>query len=303
MRSIQSFVRAFFLLMAAVFAFALAGCAASPDKAADASGTEGKGGAPLSIHVLDIGQGDAILLEKDGKWALIDSGDVDEREHMTAHLKRYGVKELQSVIITHPHADHVGGMYAVFKAVKVDHIYDNGQAATTNTYRTYLKMIKSKNIPYTAAKGGDTITLLPGVSFKVTGPVKIMKDKKGRPEANNNSVAGRLTYGAFTMFFTGDAEKEEEMDMIRAFPSDLKSDVLKVGHHGSKTSSSAQFLEKVKPKDAIISAGKGNSYGLPHEITLKKLQKIGANLFRTDRDGTVTVKTDGSHYTITKEHS
>lgn len=259
-------------------------------------------GSELTIRVLDIGQGDAILLGKDGKWALIDSGDVDHRPQMQAYLQKYGVKELSNVIITHPHADHVGGMAAVFKTVKVDDIYDNGVPTTTNTYRTYLKTIKEKKINYHKTKAGDTIAILPGVDFHVVAPVKILTEgKSGKPAMNSNSVVGRLSYGNFSMLFTGDAEKDEEKTILES-GANIKSDVLKVGHHGSKTSSGTDFLKAVSPKFAVLSAGRGNSYGLPHDVTLKNLAKAGIKVLRTDQDGTVTITSTGSgDYSVKKE--
>lgn len=256
----------------------------------------------LSVRMLDIGQGDALLLSKDGEFVLIDSGDVDHREQMAAYLKKYGVRELKTVIITHPHADHIGGMYTVFRECRVDQVYDNGQPTSTNTYRTYLKEIEKRNIPYKAVRAGDVIPFFKDVAFRVLGPAEIMKDDKGRPALNNNSVVGRLTYGNFTMLFTGDCEKEEEMSIMKGEQTFLKSDVLKVGHHGSKTSYSAQFLKAVSPQAALISAGAGNIYGLPHEITLKKLEQVGIRIYRTDRDGTITVESNGTGYAIRKEH-
>ncbi len=279
-------------LLAVSLAFGASGCGASGggEKSAAAAG-----GSELAIHVLDIGQGDAILLSKDGQWALIDSGDVDHRPEMKKYLKEYGVDELSKVIITHPHADHVGGMLAVFQTVKVGEIYDSGVATTTNTYRTYLKQIKAKNIPFHVVKAGDVIPLFPDVAFEVAAPVRtITEGKKNRPDLNNNSIVGRLVYGESTMLFTGDAEKEEERTILDS-GADIRSGVLKVGHHGSKTSSSSDFVAAVAPKAAVLSAGAGNSYGLPHKAALDRLRKGGvSHIYRTDQDGTVTFTTDGS---------
>lgn len=130
----------------------------------------------------------------------------------------------------------------------------------------------------------------------------MIKDQKGNSDFNNNSIVGRLTYGSFSMLFTGDAEKEEEATILKQGGA-LKSDVLKVGHHGSRTSSSPAFLKAVSPKDAFISCGQGNDYGHPHKVTLQKLEKAKINIYRTDRNGTVTLTTDGSKYQITKERA
>ena len=232
--------------------------------------------------MLDIGQGDAFLLEKDGKFAMIDTGDVEHREALVKYLHEYGVKELSNVIITHPHADHMGGMKAVFDNIKVDNIYDDGVPTNTNTYKTYLKNIKTKNIPFHIPKAGETIALFDGVDFHVAGPVSEITDQKGRPDLNNNSIVGKLTYGDFSMLFTGDAEKEEESAIL--------------------TGTTPSFLKAVAPKEAFISCGQGNDYGHPHKETMTKLENAGIHIFRTDRDGTVTLTTDGSTYQIAKEH-
>lgn len=260
----------------------------------------------LIVRVLSIGQGDAILLEKGGQFALIDSGDVEHRPQMAEYLKTYHVKRLSAVIITHPHADHLGGMYAVFSTVPVDKVYDNGNPYPTASYRTYMKQINKRGIAYQALKKGDTIEFFPGVMFHVLGASGMVdegsrKQRYGGSIVNNQSIVGRLRYGNFSMLFTGDAEREEE-DAILSFAKDLQSDVLKVGHHGSKSSSSPRFLLSVKPKDAVISCGAGNRFGHPHEVTLKKLSRIGARLWRTDRDGTITIISDGKSYSVAKEH-
>ena len=286
MKSFWKRLAAGFLLAAA--AAGLAGCG-EETKAAGETG----GGGELAIHVLDIGQGDATLLSKDGKWVLIDSGDVDHRPQMKEYLKQYGVSTVSKVIVTHPHADHMGGMLAVFQTAEIEDIYDDGVPTTTNTYRTYLKNIKAKNIRYHKVGAGDTIPLFDGVNFEVLAPVKTIKNERGEADLNNNSVVGRLVYGNFAMMFTGDAEAEEEKTILNAGAA-VKSDILKVGHHGSRTSSSAAFVKAVAPKIGIISLGAGNSYGHPHAKTLKTLEKHKVEIFRTDRDGTVTVTTTGS---------
>ena len=293
-----SWILSFFIIAVSL---SFAGCSQASESA-PAGAAQGKSGSPLTIRMLDIGQGDALLLGKDGKWVFIDTGDVDHRPQLKEYLKKYGIKEVSKVIVTHPHADHIGGMYALFQSVKIDDIYDNGVPTTTNTYRTYLKQIKEKKIAYHQLKAGNAVALFDGVDFQVTAPVKPIKaGPSGKPDMNNNSIVGRLSYGNFSMLFTGDAEKEEEQSILSSGAA-VKSTVLKVGHHGSKTSSTVEFLKAVSPELALISVGAGNSYGLPKEITLKHLKELHIPYLRTDQQGTITITTTGSgKYEVTKE--
>ncbi len=289
------------LVLTLTMGLALAGCgggSAASSKAAPK--TQSAKGSELTIRMLDIGQGDSFLLEKDGKFVLIDAGDIEHRDAIVQLLQKYKVKTLSKVVITHPHADHLGGMNAIFKNFKIESIYDDGVVSGTASYKNYLKQIQANKIAYKTLKAGDTVKFFDDVSYKVVGPVKDMKDQKGKEDLNNNSIVGRLTYGDFSMLFTGDAEKEEEATILSQ-KATLASNVLKVGHHGSRTSTSPDFLKAVAPKDAFISCGQGNDYGHPHKVTVDKLEKAKVNIYRTDRDGTVTLTTSGSGYKISKE--
>ena len=300
-QKLMKFLAVFLLSLSLTAAFSACGSSASSSASPAKASAAAKGG-QLTVRMLDIGQGDAFLLEKDGKFAMIDTGDIEHRDQIVALLHKYKVKEISKIIITHPHADHLGGMNAIFKNFKVDAIYDDGMPAATGSYNNYLKQIKANKIPYHVLKAGDEVDFFDGVKYNVLGPVKVIKDQKGNSDFNNNSVVGRLTYGKFSMMFTGDAEKEEEKTILDKGGT-LKSDVLKVGHHGSRTSTSPAFLKAVSPKDAFISCGQGNDYGHPHKVTLDKLEKAKVHVYRTDRNGTVTLTTDGSSYHIEKERA
>ena len=288
-------------ILAVSVGLALSGCGGST---AASSGTAAKANSgkssTLTVRMLDIGQGDSFLLEKDGKFVLVDTGDIEHRDAIVQLLKKYHVKTISKIIITHPHADHLGGMNAIFKNFKVESIYDDGMPSGTASYKNYLKQIEANKIPYKSLKAGDELNFFDGVKFKVLGPVKKIKDQKGNSDFNNNSIVGRLIYGNFSMMFTGDAEKEEEASILSQ-KGTFKSDVLKVGHHGSRTSTSPDFLKAVAPKEAFISCGQGNDYGHPHKVTVDKLNKTKVHIYRTDRDGTVTLTTTGKEYTIQKE--
>lgn len=262
----------------------------------------------LHVSVLNVGQADATLIQYNGKNMLIDTGDVDSRDALVKQLKDKKVKTLDIVLITHPHGDHLGGMAALFKAFPIKQIYDNGQPANTAMYKNYLKNIKAKNIAYKSLKKGDTITLGDTVQFAVLSPEKpFTKDNtQGVSESgltNNNSIVCKMTYGTFSMMFTGDAQKEAEEQILKQYKGEqLQSNVLKVGHHGSKTSSSPAFVAAVKPSDATISCGVNNQYKFPHKPTLDTLKKYHVNVYRTDKDGMISIISDGSSYEIKKEH-
>lgn len=281
--------------IAAAFMLVFAGCSAEKN-ASTAGGAQGE----LKIEMLDIGQGDATLIRTKDQTIMIDTGDIDERDRLVQLLKERDIKTIDKLIITHPHADHIGGAYALFKNFQVKEVYDNGDDTTTQTYRTYLKNIKQQSIPRHQLKAGDEVDFGSGVTFKVFSPTEQMV--KTEKNLNNNSIVGQLRYGEFTMLFTGDAEKEAEAAILKQYGDEVKSLVLKAPHHGSRTSSSEAFLKAVGAKDVLISVGAGNDYGHPHKETMARYKKHDMNVYRTDLNGTITVTTNGTaDYTITTE--
>ncbi len=285
-------MKKFFILMLMIFALICSGCSSNNNNT--------NSNDEVKIEVLDIGQGDASLIYTKDEVIMIDTGDVDERDRLEKLLKKRNISTIDKLIITHPHADHIGGAYVVFKNVNVKEVYDNGDATTSKTYQTYLKNIKQKNIAYHQLKAGDTVDFGDGVSFKVFSPTEKMI--KNDDDLNNNSIVGQLRYKDFTMLFTGDSERDAEQNMVKSYGNELQSDVLKSPHHGSRTSSSDDYLKTVKAKDVIISLAADNEYGHPHKQTLDRYKKYNMNVYRTDQDGTITITTDGSDdYTISKE--
>lgn len=288
----------------------LTGCGSSARSAGSASsGSNAAAGAgkDLTVKMLDVGQGDAILIRTAEQTILIDTGDTDEHEKFAAALKKEGVKTVDKLIITHPHADHLGGASVVFKECEVRAVYDNGQTTNSKLYREYLKTIKAKGIAYQALRDGDTLDFGSGVSFKVLSPTEEMvkeggKNKDGKINLNLNSIVGRLTYGDFSMLFTGDAEQETEAGILQRHKAEeIKSLVLKSPHHGSKTSSSPAYLKAAAPEAALISLGAGNEYHHPHQVTLDKYAKMNMKVWRTDQSGTITVTSNGQGYEIKGE--
>ena len=295
----------------------LAGCGAA--KTADNTAASAQGSAKaavqtsvpqgtISIKMLDVGQGDAILIQTQEQTVLIDTSDVDERDKLRAQLAKAGVKKIDKVILTHPHADHIGGMEVLLDgSYEIGSIYDNGMPSTSKLYLSYMKKAKARGIPHHALKAGDVLDFGGGAQFKVLSPEESLVQKgqqKGyKHDPNNESVVGRLTFGQFAMLFTGDAEKEAEASIAARYGSELKSQVLKAPHHGSKTSSSAAYLRLVQPETCVISCGAGNDYGHPHKETLKKYAAIHAKTYETDKNGTITITSDGKSYEVKEEKS
>ena len=260
--------------------------------------SQGQVNSPLVVKVLDIGQGDAILIRTAGQNVLVDTGDIGTRDKLVAYIKKEGITTIDKVIITHPHADHLGGMPGIIENFKVSQIYDSGQTATTALYRKYLSLVQSKKIPFTVLTAGTEIVISSDVKLKIFAPEKLLI---GDSDLNNNSIVAKLMYNEFSMLLTGDAEKESEERMLKNYKAELKSSILKAGHHGSNTSSSLPFLKTVAPEAAIISLGANNDYHHPHPSILKRYGEAKIKVYRTDTDGTVTVSSDGKTYTITKE--
>ena len=299
------------ILMAAVLSLSLllSGCggsATSNDKAAPAGQAAVATVQEMTIKMLNVGQGDAILIQTPEQTVLIDTSDLDEQEKLRKELQKAGVKRIDKLILTHPHADHIGGVEGVvLKDYEVDEVYDNGMPSKSKIYTRYMKILKQKNIKRHGLAAGDELDFGGGVKFKVFAPEKAVVEKGSKTtdnhDPNNESVVGKLIYGNFSMMFTGDAEKTEEMPMVNTYGQKLKSMLLKSGHHGSKTSSSKEFLREVDPEAALISCGAGNDYGHPHEQTMKKYRAMKLKIYETDKNGTITVKTDGKNYTIEPE--
>ena len=286
------------VLLAAQF---FAGCTAVP--ASDASQHAAQG--EITVKVLNIGQGDSILIQTGEKTVLVDTSDVDERDKLRAELKKADVKKIDTIILTHPHADHIGGMDVLLDEYTVGMVYDNGMPSTSKIYLGYVKKLKEKKIERKGLVAGDRVDLGGGAVFEVLGPsAELVKEgsvKGYKHDPNNESVVGRLVFGNFSMMLTGDAEKKEEQAILATYSAAVKSTVLKAGHHGSKTSSSADFLRAVQPEAALISCGVNNDYGHPHKETMKKYHALKIPIYVTAENGTITVTSDGKTYKIVPE--
>ncbi len=246
----------------------------------------------MKVHFIDVGQGDATYIKMpNGENVLIDGGRQGQGDKIIAYLKKEKVSQIDVMIATHPDADHMGGLDEVLKAFKVKAVYAPKVEHTTNAYKDFLKAVKAKNLKIKTAKSGVNLGLK-GVTAKFVGPTK----DYAKSDLNNWSAVLHVTYNKNKFLFAGDAEKAAETDMVKSKQT-LQADVLKVGHHGSKTSSNTDFLKVVKPKYAVISVGK-NSYGHPTKEVLDRFKAAKSTVYRTDQKGTIFFTSTGTKITI-----
>ncbi|MBN3398069.1 hydrolase [Clostridium botulinum] len=243
----------------------------------------------LKVHYIDVGQGDSILVQTKDKNILIDAGTRKSSDNLINYLKKQHIKKLDYVIATHPHEDHIGGMPKVIDEFEISNFYAPKKTANTKIFKDMILQLKKKNLKINIAKKGISLDLSNDSSLDFLAPVK-----DNYENTNDSSAVVKLTHGNTKFLFTGDAEKTSEKDILNS-NEDLSSNVLKVGHHGSHSSSSKEFLDKINPKIAIISCGKNNDYGHPHKETMKELKKRNIEVYRTDIDGNILLTSDGEN--------
>ena len=244
----------------------------------------------LIVHFLDVGQGDSIFIElPNGKTMLVDAGENYHGQGIIDYVQTIGYHKLDYVVATHPHEDHIGSMPYIVRNFEMGSIYMPDVTANTATFESLLKAIKAKGL---RVKNGRT-----GVHIIKDGELTadiIAPDKPDESNLNNSSIVLLLTFGNVSYLLTGDAETKE----LNAIRADMHATVLKAGHHGSKTSTTQTLLKKISPSVTVISCGKNNDYGHPHAEVLKMLKSVNSSVYRTDRDQTVIVATDGSSLTV-----
>lgn len=244
----------------------------------------------LIVDYIDVGQADSILLRNKDKTMLIDAGTNEQGKKVVKFLKEEGISKIDYLIGTHPHEDHIGGLDDVINNFDIGQIYMPKRETTTKTFKDVLNAIKSKNLTITQPKKGETIELGQAKCEFMTEP--IIDDDN----INLSSLTLRVEFGNNSFLFMGDAEKQNEKTIT--WP---KTDVLKVGHHGSDTSSSKEFLEQVNPKYSIIMVGEGNTYKLPKQPIIDRIEKQGSKIYRTDKNGNIKNITDGNSLEIKTE--
>ena len=246
----------------------------------------------LLVHFIDVGQADSILVQNDGENMLIDGGNVADSSLIVSYLRDYNVKTIDYLVCTHAHEDHGGGLNAAVRNFDIETIFAPKTGSDAKFYQKLLDGIYAKGLEITTPEAGYSFTL-GDASVQVLGPITESSDDK-----NNTSIVLKLVDGENSFLFTGDAEREEEQDILNA-GYDLSADVLKVGHHGSNSSTTYPFLREVMPSYAVISVGKDNSYGHPTEEVLSRLRDAEAEVHRTDLQGHIVAKSDKQNITFT----
>jgi beta-lactamase superfamily II metal-dependent hydrolase len=247
----------------------------------------------LKVHFIDVGQGDSILLDLGETEVLIDGGE--KSPGVVDYLKNYVDGPLEVMVATHPHSDHIGGLIAVLAAFQVQQIWYNGENGDSSTYNEFMTAVQAEGAEVHIGKRGEKITA-GTLTFVILNPRTLSGT------TNNNSIVLSLSYGTIDFLFMGDAEKEAEGAMLVASDIPVPDvEILKVGHHGSRTASSPAFLAATSPEVAIYMAGSGNRYGHPHQETLAALAQIGAKVYGTDVNGTITMSTDGRTFVAQTE--
>lgn len=250
----------------------------------------------MFVDFVDVGQGDCTLIRTADAVILVDAGEAGTADTVVSYLKEKGIKNIDCCIATHPHSDHIGALYRIFEEFSVDTVLlpdiPDELIPTTSTYEKFLDGLENvKNI--IPAGAGDNFDF-GSLNLDILGPVKEYDD------LNQMSLVSKVSFGNTSVMLTGDAETPAETDMLKKRNVDYSADILKVGHHGSKTSTSEKWLKAVHPQFAVVSCGLDNDYGHPHKNIVNRLEDFGVEYYRTDLEGHILFKSDGNEITLIK---
>ncbi|NEU04732.1 ComEC/Rec2 family competence protein [Clostridium senegalense] len=278
------------LLLVFMVSFLMIGCEIEGD-ISDRKNTKENN---LTVSFIDVGQADSILIQCGNETMLIDAGNNDDGKIVENHLKKMNVSKIDYLVGTHPHEDHIGPLDYVIDNFKIGTVYMPKKTATTKTFKDVVNSLNKKGLKPIAPKVGDTFNI-GSAKATIIAPAEDYKD------ANESSIVIKIQYEDTSFLFAGDAETLSENDMLKS-GTDLSADVLKLAHHGSRTSSSDKFLDKVNPKYAIISCEKNNDYGHPHIETINKMKNRNIIVHRTDEEGTIIATSDGKNISFDKNN-
>ncbi|WP_291652331.1 ComEC/Rec2 family competence protein [Clostridium sp.] len=250
----------------------------------------------LEISYLDVGQGDAAYIRVNDFDILIDAGPRSDADKLMKQLEEKNIDDFEIVIATHPHEDHIGGMVKVFEKYDVESFYMPKVTHTTKTFENMINVVSKEGLKVKVIKEGTSFDLGDGAKIDVYSPIY-----ESYEEFNDYSPIMKLTFGNTSYMFTGDAEAHAEQEVVAKYPKNLDADVLKFGHHGSSTSSTKEFVEAVSPEYGVISCGVDNKYGHPHRETLQTIDTQGIKAYRTDKQGQITITSDGSTISVRTE--
>lgn len=245
----------------------------------------------LTVSFIDVGQADSILIEHNNEYMLIDAGNNADGQLLIEYFKSKNITNFKYLVATHPHEDHIGGLDDIINHFNIETLYMPDVITTTKTFTDVLDAIENNNINFQIPKIGEKFNL-------GTATLEVLYTGTDTKDLNNTSIVLRLDFKNTSFLFTGDATKETEEKLLKN-KKNITADVLKVGHHGSKYSTTTSFLNTVKPKYAIISSGKNNIYNHPEDIILTRLKKANIKIHRTDQEGTIIIKSNGQQLEIT----
>lgn len=249
----------------------------------------------MKLHFLDVGQGDSCLVILPNKEVmLIDAGTSDKESTVVNYIKDLNISKIDYLVMTHPDADHIGGMSSVIDNFEIGNIYMTNKTSTTKTFEDLLGKIDDNNMNITIPKANEIISEDNDFEVKLVSPIKEYDDN------NDMSLVLQITHNENSFLLMGDASSEVEEDILNSNPN-ISADLIKIGHHGSSYSSSANFIEQVSPKFAIISSGNDNQYGHPSNMTLETLNKFSVKIYRTDQLGHIIASSDGNTINITNK--